>query len=55
MCLNLLNMDACHFNNITKVKSKTLYLIILGKIKTCNSSKNGYILYVEKITLLRTQ
>jgi hypothetical protein len=48
-------MDDCHFSNITKVKNKTLYLIILGKIKIYNSSKNGYILYVTKITLLKTQ
>jgi hypothetical protein len=55
MCLNLFNMDDCHFSNITKVKNKTLYLIILGKIKTCNSSKNGYILHLMKITLLKIQ
>ncbi len=42
-CANLL-MDDYHFNNIEK---KNLHLIILGKIKTCNPTKNGHILCNE--------
>jgi len=44
MWVNLL-MDDCHFNNIIKINKKTFYLIILGKIKNCNSSKIGHILH----------
>ncbi len=44
MCLNLF-MDDYHFNNIASKKKKTLYLIILEKIKTCSFSINEHILY----------
>jgi hypothetical protein len=50
MWLNLL-MDDCYFSNIAKIKIK-IYLIILGKIKIYNFSKNGHILIME-ITLLK--
>jgi hypothetical protein len=38
-------MDDYHFNNIASKKKKTLYLIILEKIKTCSFSINEHILY----------
>jgi hypothetical protein len=34
-----------YFNNIVKDKLKIVYLIILEKLKTCNFSTNGHILY----------
>ncbi len=39
-------MDDYHFTNIVKINLK-IYLIILGKIKTCNSTKNEFILCIE--------
>ncbi len=39
-------MDDYHFSNITKIDKK-LHLIILGKIKTCNSKKKIHILCIE--------
>jgi hypothetical protein len=37
-------MDDCHFSNIVKI-TKTLYLIILGKIIFFKISKTGHILH----------
>ncbi len=39
-------------NNIAKTRF-FLHLIILGKIKTCNSLKNEHIFYIMNITLLQ--
>ncbi len=44
-CDNLL-MDDYHFSNIANIK-KYIYLIMLGKIKTCNSTKKLHILCNE--------
>ncbi len=52
MWLNIF-MDDFHFNNIAKMSKKNLYLIILGKIKACNSFKNGHKFYITQITLLK--
>jgi len=43
--------DNCHFTNIVK-KKRPLYLIILRKVKTCNSSKK-WIYYIMKIIFLK--
>jgi len=40
-------MDDDHFNNIKENKFKIFNLVILGKIKSCNSTKIGHILCME--------
>jgi len=39
-------MDDCHFINIVKI-NKTFIPNYIKENKTCNSSKNGYILHNE--------
>jgi len=53
------NMEKCSYEWLPykqhrkSGKRTTLYLIILGKIKTYNFSKNEHIFYIMKITLLK--